>query len=451
MIENAKQRWANCLEYIKANVSASQYDTWFASLSFVKYLPDSNTLFLLAPNSLVRDYIEENYVGLLHKVLVHFYGKGIRLNYCEAKRVEDANMDAQEESSLHKHPQSSTAPFKTYLDRTRTFDNFVSGQSNHLPFTVAKSMTEDNRSTLFNPFFVFGPSGCGKTHLINAIGLQMLAESPMKRILYVSARIFQVQYVEATLKNTRNDFIHFYQSIDVLIIDDVQEWMTSVKTQEVFFHIFDHLLRNGKRIILASDRPPVDLKGMIDRLLTRLKCGLLAEIEKPDPQLCRDILRFKAAESSISIPNDVIDYIANVAGDSVRNLEGIINSMKAHLLVRGAEIDLSLARSLVKAIVRTEPKGSSLESIVNCVCTHFNVSHTDIAGKCRRQNLVQARQVSMYLASKLTPLSKSQIGRRIADRDHTTVLHSCAKVEAMMKEDAVFAEMVRKMEKELAF
>ncbi len=440
MINNAEQLWFCCLDYIKNNVSASQYDAWFASLTFDGYIQQTHTLRLKVPNSYVRDYLEENYLKLLRQVLIHFFGRGIHLVYNEMETKEQVLDSSLEEKKT---------PFETYLDSSRTFDNFISGISNRLPRAVAMSIVESPSHTKFNPFFVFGPSGCGKTHLINAIGLKMLESYPSKRILYVSARLFQVQYTEAVLGNALNDFIRFYQTIDVLIIDDVQEWLTAIKTQEIFFHIFDHLFRNGKRIILASDRPPIDLKGMIDRLLTRLKCGLVAEIEKPDTQLCKDILCYRIEQEGLHISDDVINYIANVASGSIRDLYGIVNSIKAASLIGAEDIDLPVVRHIMKSFVRNEPKVIDIDAIVDNVCSTFGIDKAEIAGKSRRQEIVQARQLSMYLADKLTKMSKSQIGRKIAGRDHTTVIHSCSKISALLKQDSIFANKVKQIETSL--
>jgi chromosomal replication initiator protein len=232
------------------------------------------------------------------------------------------------------------------LDPHHTFANFIEGDSNRLSRSVGLSIAEHPNSTQFNPMFVYGPSGCGKTHLINAIGVRTKELYPQKRVLYVSARLFQVQYSNSVMQNRTNDFISFYQTIDVLIVDDIQEWMTAPKTQQTFFHIFDHLFRNGKRIILASDRPPVDLKGMPERLITRFSCGLIAEVEKPNTQLCVDILNSKIKRDGLKIPAEVVQYIAETANGSVRDLEGVINSLLAYSIVDNACINMRLAERI---------------------------------------------------------------------------------------------------------
>ncbi|MBR5350264.1 MAG: chromosomal replication initiator protein DnaA, partial [Prevotella sp.] len=269
---------------------------------------------------------------------------------------------------------------------------------------------------------------------------------PQKRILYVSARLFQVQYTNATLQNKINDFIAFYQTIDILIVDDIQEWMTATRTQDTFFHIFNHLFRNGKRIILASDRPPVDLKGMNDRLLTRFSCGLIAELEKPNEQLCVDILNSKIKRDGLQIPKDVILYIAKTANGSVRDLEGVINSLLAYSVVYNSNIDMRLAERVIKRAVKTDDRPLTIDDIITTVCHHFNVSTAAVSGKSRKQEYVNARQVSMYLALKYTKMPTSRIGKLIGGRDHSTVIHSCSQVEKRLKIDKSFSEDICSIE-----
>ena len=286
--------------------------------------------------------------------------------------------------------------------------------------------------------FIYGPSGCGKTHLVNAIGLKVKQLYPEKRVLYVSARLFQVQYTDSVRQNTTNDFINFYQTIDVLIVDDIQEWITATKTQDTFFHIFNHLFRNGKRIILASDRPPVDLKGMNDRLLTRFSCGLIAELEKPNVQLCVDILHNKIKRDGLSIPEDVIKFIAETANGSVRDLQGVINSLLAYSVVYNSNVDMRLAERVIKRAVKIDDEPLTIDDILDKVCTHFSVTTSAVNSRSRKKDIVIARQVSMYMAQKYTKMPASRIGKLVGNRDHSTVIHSCSKIEDRLKVDKGF-------------
>lgn len=463
MITNAKELWMSCLELIKNNVDESQYGTWFAQLAFVSHDQATNTLTLQAPNRFIVEYLEEHYIKLLGKVLVNKFGRNIKLEYRmlvdnSGEMIANKHQEMQQKSTestktegLNQSPTTVEAftELDSQLDMTRTFANFIAGASNRLPRAVGYSIAESKSKTQFNPFFVYGPSGCGKTHLINAIGVMMKELKPKSRVLYVSARLFQVQFTDAVRHNTLNDFIMFYQTIDVLIIDDVQEWITAPKTQEAFFHIFNHLFRNGKRIVLACDRPPVDLQGMSERLLTRLKCGLVAELERPDAQLCKDILKYRIKHDGLNIPTDVVDYIASTANGSVRDLEGIINALIANSIVYDSDIDIVMAQKTIRAIVRTEKRQVTIDDVLARVCDYFHVSADDISGKSRKQEIVNARQVAMYLADKHTGLSRSHIGRRIANRDHTTVIHSCTKVAELMQTNKNFASSVAQIEKYL--
>ena len=274
--------------------------------------------------------------------------------------------------------------------------------------------------------------------MINAIGMQIKKIYPAKRVLYVSARLFQVQYTDSVRQNTVNDFINFYQTIDVLIVDDIQEWIGADRTQQTFFHIFDHLFRNGKRIILASDRPPVDLKGMPERLLTRFACGLIAELEKPDVQLCMAILNNKIKRDGLQIPEEVVQFIAETANGSVRDLEGVINSLLAYSVVYNSRIDMRLAERVVKRAVNIDDKPLTIDDILEKVCNHFNVSVSGVNGKSRKRD--------MYLAQKYTKMPASRIGKLVGGRDHSTVIHSCSQIEQRMKIEKGFAEEVNSIE-----
>ena len=381
-------RWDNALALIRENVSQQQYDTWFRPIVFESFDESKKTLLVQVPSPFVYEYLEENYVDLLIKVLHRTFCEGIRLNYRvvtdkEHKLSQDIESDP---ADIKEQPRSCANQSPTPLDAAQpqqidpqlnphlSFANYIEGASNKLPRSVGQSIAEHPNTTQFNPMFIYGPSGCGKTHLVNAIGLRTKQLYPQKRVLYISARLFQVQYTNAVLQNSTNDFIRFYQTIDMLIVDDIQEWISAPKTQDTFFHIFDHLFRNGKRIILASDRPPVDLKGMPERLLTRFSCGLIAELEKPNTQLCVDILENKIRKDGLHIPRDVIEFISQTANGSVRDLQGVINSLMAYSIVYNSNIDMRLAERVIKRAVKIDDKPLTVDEIIETVCNHFNVS-----------------------------------------------------------------------------
>lgn len=453
-------RWDNALALIRENVSQQQYDTWFRPIVFESFDESKKTLLVQVPSPFVYEYLEENYVDLLIKVLHRTFCEGIRLNYRvvtdkEHKLSQDIESDP---ADIKEQPRSRANQSPTPLDAAQpqqidpqlnphlSFANYIEGASNKLPRSVGQSIAEHPNTTQFNPMFIYGPSGCGKTHLVNAIGLRTKQLYPQKRVLYISARLFQVQYTNAVLQNSTNDFIRFYQTIDMLIVDDIQEWISAPKTQDTFFHIFDHLFRNGKRIILASDRPPVDLKGMPERLLTRFSCGLIAELEKPNTQLCVDILENKIRKDGLHIPRDVIEFISQTANGSVRDLQGVINSLMAYSIVYNSNIDMRLAERVIKRAVKIDDKPLTVDEIIETVCNHFNVSPSAVGGKSRKRDFVVARQVSMYLAQKYTKMPASRIGKLVGNRDHSTVIHSCTQVENRLKVDKDFLAEIQSLE-----
>ena len=455
--------WDKCLFLIKENVTEQQFNSWFKPIVFESY-DDANKILRVQVSSMfVYEYLEENYIDLLSKVLTRVFGQGVRLTYrVLTDKVNHLTQDLQQDSyAANVQPQRPTAranqsptvldaaqpqDIDSQLDVHKTFANYIEGDSNKLPRSIGLSIAEHPNTTQFNPMFIYGPSGCGKTHLINASGLRTKQLYPQKRVLYVSARLFQVQYTNAVRNNTVNDFINFYQTIDVLIVDDIQEWISATKTQDTFFHIFNHLFRNGKRIILASDRPPVDLRGMNDRLLTRFACGLIAELEKPNEQLCVDILNQKIRRDGLHIPADVVQFIAQTANGSVRDLQGVINSLLAYSVVYNSNIDMRLAERVIKRAVKIDDKPLMVDDILETVCAHFNVTQTAVSSRSRRHEYVIARQVSMYLAQKYTKMPASRIGKLVGGRDHSTVIHSCTKVEQRLKVDKAFSAEIASIE-----
>lgn len=457
MLASPKALWDNSLLLIKNSVTEQQYNTWFKPIVFESYKPSTKTLLVQVPSPFVYEYLEQNFVDLLSKVLHRNFGEGIRLTYRvvtdkEHKLSQDIEADpddadmakqtcecAQQTAAQPAAPQQQE-DIDTQLDPKLTFNNYMEGDSNKLPRSVGLSIAEHPNTTQFNPMFIYGPSGSGKTHLVNAIGLKAKQMYPQKRVLYVSARLFQTQYTDAVLHNASNDFINFYQSIDMLIVDDIQEWAGKAKTLNTFFHIFNHLFRNGKRIILACDRPPVELKDMPDRLLTRFSCGLVCELEKPNIQLCVDILSNKIRRDGLKIPVDVISFIAQTCNGSVRDLQGAINGLLAYSIVYNSSIDIRLAERVIKRAVKVDDKPLTIDDIVETVCHHYNVTVTAVNSKSRKRDYVVARQVTMYLAQKYTKMPASRIGKLVGNRDHSTVIHSCSKVEERLKIDAGFSD-----------
>lgn len=459
--------WQQALKLIEENVTGQQFNTWFKPIVFETFKKDSKTVILRVPSNFYYEYIEANFIDMLSKVLVRVFGEGVRLSYrivtdkannlsqvVEADPADDVRVEKLSNRPTTRGNQSPTTldvvndDLDPQLNVHKTFNNFIEGDSNKLPRSIGLYIADHPNNTQFNPLFIYGPSGCGKTHLINAIGLAIKKRYPQKRVLYISARLFEVQFTDSCKQNTRNDFIHFYQTIDVLIVDDIQEWAgaANVQTQNTFFHIFNHLFKNGKRIILASDRPPVDLQGMNDRLITRFSCGLIAELERPNVQLCIDILNSKIKRDGLSIPENVVRFIAETANGSVRDLEGVVNSLLAYSVVYNSNIDMHLAERVIKRAVKIDNEPLTIDDILEKVGHHFNVTTQNINSRSRKRDFVLARQVSMYLAQKYTKMPASRIGKLVGGRDHSTVIHSCSQVEQRLKVDKAFCEEISSIE-----
>ena len=467
MLASPKALWDNCLTLIRQHVSEQHFNTWFKPIVFESYKPATKTLLVRVPSTFFYEYLEANFVDLLSKVLHQNFGEGIRLTYRvvvvkdapggttplpldpdDANDLSPKSHQAQAGSETAAAGESQMDDIDTQLDPKLTFNNYMEGESNRLPRSVGLSIAEHPNTSQFNPMFIYGPSGSGKTHLVNAIGVKAKQMYPQKRVLYVSARLFQTQYTDAILHNSSNDFINFYQSIDMLIVDDIQDWAGKAKTLNTFFHIFNHLFRNGKRIILASDRPPVDLKDVPDRLLTRFSCGLVCELEKPNEQLCVDILSNKIRRDGLKISKEVVSFIAQTCNGSVRDLQGAINGLLAYSIVYNSNIDIRLAERVIKRAVKVEESNKvlTLDEIVEAVCNHYKVTVAAVNSKSRKREYVEARQVAMFMAQKLIKMPASRVGKLIGNRDHSTVIHSCAKVEERLKIDAEFFDELSSIE-----
>lgn len=435
--------WSKCLDVIRDNIPEPAFKTWFADTKPASYVNKVLTIFV--PSQFVYEHIEDNYVDLLGAVIYRVFGAGTQLNYriltdrqnkLTVDQVSDkplAKPVVEQKKSSNVTPDSVPVPVQDLdpmLRSNYSFENFIEGLSNRLPRAAAESIAMKPGKTVFNPLFLYGTSGVGKTHLANAIGLKVKELYPEKRVLYVSAHLFKVQYTDSVRKNTVNDFINFYQSIDVLIIDDIQEFVGVEKTQNTFFHIFNHLHQNGKQLIMTCDRPPVMLQGIEDRLITRFKWGLTAEIERPNLELRRSILADRVRREGIALDTNVLEYIAEHVTDSVRELEGILISLHAHSALYGREIDLALAERVISKAVRVVEKELTIEDIVHATCEYYHVKDESIYASSRKRDIVLARQMAMYLTHKHLPnLSLARIGQCIGSKDHSTVLHACRTIE----------------------
>ena len=393
------------------------------------------------------------------------YGSEIKLyyNYDIVKNQSDTEITQENDiaSAFLKNPvslqqRSQSNPFDTtyfgdidpQLNPRYNFENYCGSMSNKLAVSIGQAIASDPTCKTFNPLFVFGPTGVGKTHLIQAIGIKIKENTPKTRVLYLTARVFESQFTTA-MKNKRiNDFINFYQSIDVLILDDIQDFAGKPGTQNTFYHIFNQLHNQGKQLILSSDCKPCDMDGMVPRLISRFKWGMTVELLKPDYELRRDVLQLKASQDGLSIPSEVLDFIAGEVTDSIRELEGIIVSLLAHATMLNQDISVDLARSIISNSVKISKRQITFEMIAETVASHYNIDTSLLYGKSRKREISDARQLVMYFAKKDTQLSSTNIGMRLS-RNHATVLHACKQIEQRLSIERKFQEEVETLEQEL--
>ena len=454
--------WNKCLVIIKDIVPEVAFNTWFAPIVPLSY--EDKKFTIQVPSQFFYEYLEAKYVPILKATLFRVVGEGTILNYrVVVDKTTGVTTDYPTEEgsgavrrSATKNTNIVSNPFQVapqdldpQLNPKYTFDNYFEGVSNRLARAAGEAVAQNPGKTTFNPLFVFGPSGVGKTHLCHAIGSRIRELYPEKRVLYVSSHLFRLQFTDAVRRNTSNDFLNFYQSIDVLLLDDIQELIGMDKTQNMFFHIFNHLHQLGKQLVLTSDKAPVDLQGMEERLITRLKWGLTAELGRPDLDLRKKILKNKISHDGIVISDEVFDFIADNVTENVRDLEGVLVSLMANAIINNTEIDLPLAKRVISQTIRLEKKQPSVQKIQEIVCNHFNLDLSAIQTSSRKREIVQARQITMYLAKKYTDCSFSHIGKIVGKRDHATVLHACKTIKDQMETSKAFRSSVEEIEVEL--
>lgn len=429
-------QWEQCLAIIRDNLHNEEaFNAFFAQNRAISF--EDNKLVLEIPSRFVYERLESEYFDLLKKSLQKVFGK-VHLDY----RVRATQSDFVQEEAFQRAEVKKEPDFESHLNPLCTFASFCAGRSNELALSAALTVAQKPGNNAFNPFFIFGASGVGKTHLAQAIGLNIQEKMPEKRVLYVPSHLFKIQYTDAVRNNHINDFINFYRTIDVLIVDDIQEFAgkSLIATQNTFFHIFNYLHEAGKQLIMTCDRPPVELEDLVPRLLTRFKWGFIGEIEHPDYELRRRILRGKCDKEGLHIDDEVIDFIAENATDNVRDLEGVINSLLAHSIAFNRPIDLELASRVMRMIVKIEQKVITCEAILQSVIGVYGVDMRSINSKSRKREIVWARQAAMSLCKKYTTQSVSRIGQVVGGRDHATVLHAIKNVEDLLASDAEFRE-----------
>ena len=474
-MNNAAQSvWENCLNFIKDNIQPQAYKTWFEPIVAIKL--DDHALSVQVPSKFFYEWLEEHYVKILKVALTKELGATAKLVYI----IKMENTYGNKQPFTEKIPSSNRSavysqrvdiplksinpelknPFvipgirnvkiESQLNPIYTFDNFLEGDSNRLARNASIAVANKPGGTSFNPLLIFGGVGLGKTHLAHAIGVDIKDKYPEKTVLYISAEKFTQQYIESVKKNNRNDFIHFYQIIDVLIIDDVQFLSGKSGTQDVFFHIFNHLHQNGKQVILTSDKAPVDMQDIEQRLLSRFKWGLSAELQNPDFETRVSIVKNKLYRDGVEMPEEIIEYLAKHINSNVRELEGAIISLIAQSSFNKKEITLSLAKEIVEKFVKNTKREVSIDYIQKVVSDYFQMDVDTLQSKTRKRHIVQARQLAMFFAKKFTKASLASIGSQIGKRDHATVLHACKTVNNLSTTDKQFRKYVEDLTKKLS-
>jgi chromosomal replication initiator protein len=445
-IKQSQLVWNECLKIIKDNVTTMTYNTWFAPIKPVRL--EDQTLKIQLPGNFFWEWIDGHYNILINKTVKQILGDNGKLDYVIAEENErdffndEPSNNSVKEISVEVKPFKEQPEFVTYLNPKYTFDNFIKGEGNQLARAAAFAISDNPGGTSFNPFFVYGGVGLGKTHLVQAVGNQVLQNYPDKRVIYLSSDHFTVEFVESIQANKANEFFNFYKSMDVLIIDDIQFLTGKEKTQDLFFRLFNSLHQSGKQIILSSDKPPKDLKGMDERLISRFHWGLTSDVQPPDLETRIAILRRKSEDFGLNITPDILDYIAQQITSNIRELEGCLIRLLANASFSNKSIDLDLAKKSVKDISTTKKINIGIEIITKTVCEHFKVDENKVRDKTRKQEVVIARQLCMYLSKELTKSSLKTIGLHFGGRDHSTVIHACNTVQELLNSDKVIKEAV---------
>jgi len=468
--------WERCLKVIKDNIPFQSFKTWFEPIVSISL--EDDILTIQVPSQFFYEWLEEHYIGLLKKTIKKELGLDGRLEYSvimdssyDDAKPYSVNYPTTDKRATKNNPVSMPVdltrgnsrdilnPFiipglkkikvESQLVETYSFDNFIEGDCNRLARSAGWAVAENPGKTAFNPLLIYSAVGLGKTHLAHAIGLQVKNNFPEKTVLYVKTDQFINQYIDSVRNNNQNDFIHFYQMIDVLIMDDIQFVAGKEKTQDVFFHIFNHLHQNNNQLVLTSDKPPVELKGMEPRLLSRFKWGLAADLQVPDLETRIAILQKKLYKDGIEMPYEVVEYLAYSITTNVREMEGALISILAQSTLNKKAITLELAKQMIDKFVKNSTREISIDYIQKVVCDYFSLPLEAINSKTRKREIVQARQLAMFFSKKHTKSSLATIGLHCGNKDHATVLHACRTVNNLVETDKRFRVYVEEIDKKL--
>jgi chromosomal replication initiator protein len=475
MKKNYSAVWENCLKVIRDNISHQSFKTWFEPIKPVNL--DDNVLTIQVPSQFFYEWLEEHYITLLKKTIKKELGSSGRLEYSiimdnsyssEPYAIKfptsNKNITSNQPVTMPLDLNNGSSkeipnPFiipglkkikvNSQLNENYSFDNFIEGDCNRLARSAGYAVANNPGKTAFNPLLIYSNVGLGKTHLAHAIGLEVKSRYPEKTVLYVTSEQFTNQYIDSVRNNNQNDFVHFYQMIDVLIIDDIQFLSKKEKTQEVYFHIFNHLHQNSKQLIITSDKPPVEMSGMNTRLLSRFKWGLSADLQVPDLETRIAIIETKLYKDGVEMPRDVIEYLAYSITTNIRELEGALISILAQSSLNKKAITLELAKKMIDKFVKNTSREISIDYIQKVVCDYFGLPLEAINSKTRKREIVQARQLAMFFSKKLTKASLATIGHHCGNKDHATVLHACRTVNNLVETDKQFRNYVEELDKKI--
>ncbi|HEY3430313.1 MAG TPA: chromosomal replication initiator protein DnaA [Cyclobacteriaceae bacterium] len=458
--------WTDCLEIVKESVGEENFNTWFKPI--VPLSVEGDVLTIQVPSQFFYEWLEDNYVPILKKAITTVLGPTGRLEYSVIVDSGNTNnppvavhypngMGAKRNHVNGGADEYSPFSFKALnpqtvnsrLNPSYTFDNFVEGDCNRLARSAGVAVAKKPGITSFNPLMLYGGVGVGKTHLVQAIGNEIRNNMPNKIVLYVDQNDFTTQFLNALQNHKLQDFQNFYLQVDLLILDDVQFLAGREKTQEIFFHIFNQLHQSGKQIIMTSDCPPRDMKGFQERLLSRFKWGLTADLQEPDFETKLAIIHRKMQADGIDIPTEVAEYLAYSVDTNLRDMEGVLNSLIFHATLLKKNIDLDLAKEVLKNIIKEIQSDVSVDFIQKTVAEYFKVDLESLKSKIKKREIVIPRQVAMYFCKRYTQLTLALIGENFGGRDHSTVIHALESVEDMMKTDSNFKSSVEELGKKL--
>lgn len=442
---DANSVWKKCLTHIKENVTLMTYNTWFLPIRPVS-LEDGN-LKVQLPNQFFWEWIDEHFSTIVKKTISLVLGESGKLSYIISDEKEQKEEEVVRQSRIVEVAkpiviESKIPKHETNLNPRYKFDNFIKGEGNQLARAAAGAISDNPGGTSFNPFFVYGGVGLGKTHLIQSIGNTILEKFPDKKVIYLSSDSFTVEFVEAIQSNRVNEFSGFYRNMDVLIIDDIQFLIGKEKTQDLFFHIFNTLHQSRKQIILSSDKPPKELKGLDERLTSRFQWGLSADIQPPELEMRIAILKNKAEDYGMRVSTEILEFIAASITSNIRELEGCLIKLLANASLNSKEITIELAKKTVKEIATDRKINITIDDISKAVCQYLNIAENKIREKTRKKEIVLARQLAMYFSKELTKSSLKTIGLHFGGRDHSTVIHACSSIELMRNNDNYMRDLI---------